>query len=150
MLVPFETVTGLSVFCLMVTHGTPRQVVSSWIPPESVNTILALLMRHKKSKIARWFHQAQVARARSGMYVRTIAAERYGVCRLEPSNLLPRARCMNGKYDRHRFGYLLQRPQDFQKRFFIIDIDGRWSVTSAYGRSPVHHLANQAYKCVML
>ena len=32
------TVTGRSVLCRRVRHGTPSAVVSSWIPPESVRT----------------------------------------------------------------------------------------------------------------
>ena len=34
--VPIETVIGRSVFARSVKHGSPRYVVSSWMPPESV------------------------------------------------------------------------------------------------------------------
>ena len=37
-LVPIDTVTGRSVLSRSVRHGTPRKVVSSWMPPESVST----------------------------------------------------------------------------------------------------------------
>src|SRR5664280_1899048 len=40
-LVPSVTVTGRSVFSRKVRHGTPRTVVSSWMPPESVRTSAA-------------------------------------------------------------------------------------------------------------
>src|SRR5215470_5917681 len=49
-LVPFSRVTGLSVLCLKVMHGTPRIVVSSCIPPESVRTTFASDIKDKKSK----------------------------------------------------------------------------------------------------
>src|SRR6516225_33067 len=49
-LVPIVIVTGLSVFGRAVRQGIPRNVVSSWTPPESVNTSDALLSNAKKSK----------------------------------------------------------------------------------------------------
>ena len=48
--VPDCSVTGRSVFSRAVTHGTPRRVVSSWIPPESVTTIVAFFIKHTKSR----------------------------------------------------------------------------------------------------
>ncbi len=40
-LVPWVIVTGRSVLGRTVRQGTPRMVVSSWIPPESVTTTVA-------------------------------------------------------------------------------------------------------------
>ena len=48
-LVPCETVTGRSVLSLIVKQGTPRYVVSSWTPPESVITARAFCSRARKS-----------------------------------------------------------------------------------------------------
>src|SRR2546429_1188314 len=48
--VPWEMVMGRSVFSRSVRQGTPRAVVSSWMPPESVRTSLALLRRQRKSR----------------------------------------------------------------------------------------------------
>ena len=44
-LVPSVTVTGRSVFSRKVMQGTPKAVVSSWMPPESLNTIRAPSIR---------------------------------------------------------------------------------------------------------
>ena len=49
-LVPWLTVTGRSVFWRSVRHGTPSIVVSSWMPPESVSTRRARLIRATKSR----------------------------------------------------------------------------------------------------
>jgi hypothetical protein len=48
--VPAEIVTGRSVFSRTVRHGTPRNVVYSWMPPESVMTTLARIWSARKSK----------------------------------------------------------------------------------------------------
>lgn len=46
-LVPNSTVTDRSVFSLKVRQGAPRNVVSSWIPPESVITSAAWRCLHE-------------------------------------------------------------------------------------------------------
>jgi len=48
--VPLSTVAGLSVLSLTVTHGILRKVVSSWMPPESVTTMVACFIKQRKSK----------------------------------------------------------------------------------------------------
>src|SRR6267142_6619713 len=48
--VPWEIVIGRSVFSRRVKQGTPRAVVSSWMPPESVKASVALLSRQRKSR----------------------------------------------------------------------------------------------------
>ena len=48
--VPCSTVIGLSVLSLMVMHGIPKTVVSSWMPPESVNTNLEFDIKARKSR----------------------------------------------------------------------------------------------------
>ena len=50
---PHASVTGRSVSLRSVRHGTPSTVVSSWMPPESVNTNRALPTSS--------FHEVQVA-----------------------------------------------------------------------------------------
>src|SRR5580765_6822523 len=48
--VPWVKVTGRSVFSRKVIQGTPKIVVSSCTPPESVRTTLAQDMRWRKSR----------------------------------------------------------------------------------------------------
>ena len=50
MFVPISVVTGRSVEVRAVTHGTPRNVVSSWMPPESVSTKRLCFISDRKSK----------------------------------------------------------------------------------------------------
>jgi hypothetical protein len=50
MFVPWVSVTGRSVLSRSVTHGTPRIVVSSWMPPLSVSTRRASLISLRKSR----------------------------------------------------------------------------------------------------
>src|SRR5262249_6890332 len=47
---PSAMVTGRSVLARTVRHGTPRKVVSSCTPPESVMTRAALRSRARKSR----------------------------------------------------------------------------------------------------
>ena len=49
-LVPCSTVTGRSVLLRSVRQGTPRTVVSSWMPPESVSTSRAWATSLRKSR----------------------------------------------------------------------------------------------------
>ena len=49
-LVPSVRVTGRSVFSRTVTQGTPNTVVSSCMPPESVNTSFALSIKQRNSR----------------------------------------------------------------------------------------------------
>lgn len=50
MLAPTATVSGRSVLSRRVTQGTCRMQVSSWTPPESVRTSLALLCSTKNAR----------------------------------------------------------------------------------------------------
>ena len=47
---PGARVTGRSVLSRSVKHGTPRNVVSSWMPPESVSTAAASASSERNSR----------------------------------------------------------------------------------------------------
>ena len=52
-ILPMVTVTGRSVWGRRVRQGTPRAVVSSWMPPESVKTSRAWAIRQRNSRYPR-------------------------------------------------------------------------------------------------
>ena len=62
--VPSSTVTGRSVLSRSVKHGIPRNVVSSWIPPESVRTPAEPRDEREELEVAERFEQARGAASR--------------------------------------------------------------------------------------
>jgi len=120
--VPISTVMGLSEFSLTVTQGIPRQVVSSWMPPESVTTIAACIIKQRTPDTP-WLGRddSMPTASRASPIALDLSLHSDGTSQIE---LLTSSLCSRTyrKDDRAIQGELFQPGQDAQKDISIIDV----------------------------
>ena len=103
-LVPEVTVTGRAVLARIVRQGTPKYVVSSWIPPESVITTAA-----------------RCCRARNSMYGNGSSKCSFSTVRPEIGDALACPR-MHRKNDAELLIHLLKRFENASQTLAVVDI----------------------------
>ena len=124
--VPHSTVTGLSVFSLTVTQGMPKHVVSSWMPPESVTTIAACFIKHRKSR----YPKGSVSMIPAPVFPGASASPRdlaaFGPAgRSRPKSLM---RCRVRGWTGNMMGQFLQTRKNAQKTIPLVHF--RWAKQS--------------------